>query len=77
MRAATLPPSAADADICAGQQSIYDRCMASYQQARDSFIKELGDRLNTNAGRAVLRAQPTPEEECAMIKAQMWRMGCP
>jgi hypothetical protein len=27
--------------------------------------------------RAVLRAQPTPEQNCASVKAAMWQMGCP
>jgi TonB family protein len=73
------PPQATNADVCASTQRSYDNCITASQRGRDGLIAKLTaqGQLDTNAGRAVLRAQPTPEENCAIIKAQMWRIGCP
>jgi TonB family protein len=70
---------AASGDICAIEQHSYDNCITATQQGRDRAIAQLRARgqLDTNVGRAILRTTPTPEENCAMIKDQMWREGCP
>jgi TonB family protein len=73
------PTQPTDAVVCATMQRSYDNCVTASQRAWDGMIAKMRAQgeLNTNAGRAVLRAQGTPEENCAFIKAEMWRTGCP